>query len=66
ETGEPLIQRDDDREETVRHRLGIYHEQTSRLIDYYRGEQANGTRYHGIDGVGTVDEIRTRVLQALA
>ncbi|MCB1631186.1 MAG: adenylate kinase [Pseudomonadales bacterium] len=64
-TGDTLVHREDDREETVRHRLGIYHEQTTRLIGYYRGEQANGTRYHGIDGVGTVDEIRSRVLQAL-
>ena len=65
-SGEELVHREDDREQTVRHRLGVYHEQTAKLIDYYRGEQANGTRYHRIEGVGTVDEIRARVLQALA
>lgn len=64
-TGDELVHREDDREETVRQRLGIYHEQTARLIGYYRGEQGNGTCYHRIDGVGTVDEIRDRVLQAL-
>jgi adenylate kinase len=65
-TGEELVHREDDREETVRQRLGVYHEQTARLIGYYRGEQANGTRYHCIPGVGSVDEIRDRVLQALS
>ena len=65
-SGEELVHREDDREQTVRHRLGVYHEQTAKLIDYYRGEQANGTRYHRIEGVGTVEEIRARVLKALA
>lgn len=65
-TGEELLHREDDREETVRNRLGIYHEQTSKLIDYYRGKQDDGTRYHRIDGVGSVDEIRDRVLQSLS
>ncbi len=64
-TGDELVHREDDREETVRHRLEIYHRQTAQLIDYYRDKGGNGTRYHRIDGVGTVDEIRERVLQAL-
>jgi len=65
-TGEELVHREDDREETVRQRLGVYHDQTARLIGYYRGEQANGTRYHCIKGVGAVDDIRACVLQALS
>jgi adenylate kinase len=67
ETGEPLVQRDDDREETVRERLRIYHSQTSPLIDFYQslgGE--NVPAYHRIEGVGSVDEIRDRVFAALA
>ncbi len=64
-TGDELVHREDDREETVRHRLEIYHRQTAQLIDYYRDKGENGTHYHRIDGVGTVDEIRERVLQAL-
>jgi len=64
-TGEALIQRDDDKEETVRERLAVYHSQTARLIDYYKAEQVNGTRYHRIDGLGSVEEIRQRVVDAL-
>lgn len=64
-TGEGLIQRDDDREETVRERLAVYHSQTAQLVDYYKAEQVNGTRYHRIDGLGSVEEIRQRVIDAL-
>jgi adenylate kinase len=69
-TGEPLIQRDDDKEETVRKRLEVYHAQTRALIGYYsdwarRGDAA-APRYRRISGVGTVEEIRQRVLEALA
>jgi adenylate kinase len=69
-TGEPLIQRDDDREATVRKRLEVYHRQTRALVAYYtewaqRGE-AGAPRYRRISGVGSVDEIRQRVLDALA
>jgi adenylate kinase len=69
-TGEPLIQRDDDREETVRKRLAVYHAQTSALIDYYskwaaRGEP-NAPRYRRISGVGSVDDIRQRAYDALS
>ena len=65
-TGDELVHREDDREDTVRQRLGVYHDQTAQLIGYYQGEQANGTRYHRIPGVGAVEEIRARVLAALA
>ncbi len=67
ETGEPLVQRDDDKEATVRHRLSIYHEQTSPLIAFYQSMSgANAPVYHSIAGVGTVDEIRSRVIAALS
>ncbi|WP_372877252.1 adenylate kinase [Spongiibacter marinus] len=65
-TGEPLIQREDDREATVRNRLNVYHEQTKPLVAFYSelgGE--NAPSYSRIDGVGTVDEITRRVLEAL-
>jgi len=65
-SGDELVHREDDREETVRQRLGVYHDQTAQLIGYYRGEQVNGTRYHRIPGVGPVEEIRARVLAALS
>jgi len=65
-TGDELVHREDDREETVRQRLGVYHDQTAQLIGYYQGEQVNGTRYHRIPGVGAVEEIRARVLAALS
>jgi adenylate kinase len=67
-TGEPLVQRDDDLEETVRRRLAVYHEQTSPLTSFYRQrEQASGRpRYLRIDGVGSVDEIGARLNAALA
>lgn len=69
-TGEDLIQRDDDKEETVKHRLAVYHEQTKPLIRYYgdwaasRGPDA--PRYVRIAGVGKVEEIRDRIFAALA
>lgn len=69
ETGEPLIQRDDDREETVRHRLSVYRDQTRPLVDYYSSWAAEGAaeapRYAQISGVGSVDEIRERILGIL-
>ena len=68
-TGEPLIQRDDDQEETVRKRLDVYHSQTKQLIDYYskwatQGD-ARAPKYRKIAGVGGVDEIRSRAFAAL-
>lgn len=69
ETGEPLIQRADDHEDTVRRRLEVYQSQTRPLVDYYRQWAAQGDRaaprYSAIDGVGPVDEIRERILKAL-
>jgi adenylate kinase len=66
ETGEALVQRDDDSEDTVRRRLEIYHSQTSPLIDFYRSMSGdNAPAYHRIEGVGGMDEIRDRVFAAL-
>ena len=63
-TGENLIQREDDVEETVRHRLGVYHEQTAPLVDFYQKIDAE-TRYTCVEGVGSVDDIKARVLGSL-
>jgi adenylate kinase len=69
-TGEDLIQRDDDREDTVRHRLAVYHSQTRPLVDYYARWAESGDalapRYRCISGQGTVDEITARAQAALA
>ena len=69
-TGEPLIQRDDDKEETVRKRLEVYHAQTSVLVDYYSQWAASGVagapKYRKVVGVGSVDEIRQRAFDALS
>ncbi|MGB8436867.1 MAG: adenylate kinase [Burkholderiales bacterium] len=69
-TGEPLVQRDDDREDTVRKRLEVYHRQTSPLIEYYRNWAASGDplapAHRRISGEGTVEEIRARCIAALA
>lgn len=69
DTGEPLVQRDDDREETVRQRLKVYHDQTAPLIDYYSSWAekggANAPRYIKIPGIGKVDEIREAIFSAL-
>ncbi len=68
-TGEPLIQRDDDKEETVRKRLEVYQRQTRPLVDYYGRWAATGDagapRYARISGSGSVDEITARVMAAL-
>jgi len=67
-TGEPLVQRDDDREETVRHRLAVYREQTRPLVDYYAGwaeRDPAAPRYRKISGVGSVEEIQSRLFGAL-
>jgi adenylate kinase len=65
-TGEPLVLRDDDTEETVRKRLEIYHNQTSPLIDFYQNmESENAPLYHRIEGVGTVEEIRKSLFTSL-
>lgn len=65
-TGEALIQREDDSEETVRRRLAIYHEQTKPLVGYYQeAAQAGAVRFASIDGIGAVEEITQRILEAL-
>lgn len=66
-TGEPLIQREDDKEETVRKRLQVYHEQTEPLVGFYKNLKAdNAPRYVRVEGVGSVDDIRKAALAALA
>ena len=68
-TGEPLIQRDDDKEETVKKRLEVYHAQTEPLIDYYKDWEAKGgadaPKYIRIEGVGKVDQIRDAIFKEL-
>ncbi len=70
QTGEELIQRDDDREETVKKRLTVYHEQTEVLVGYYSDWAASGApgapKCRKISGVGPVEEIRDRAFAALA
>lgn len=68
-TGEPLVQRDDDKEETVRHRLTVYQNQTRPLVDYYSGwakEHSSAPQYRKVEGVGSVDEIKNKIFKALA
>ena len=68
-TGEPLIQREDDQQETVKKRLAVYHAETEPLVEYYVGRREHGDRlapvYVSVDGVGTVDEIRDRIFTEL-
>lgn len=68
-TGEPLVQRDDDQEETVRKRLSVYHEQTEPLIEYYSKWAESGEprapSYVRVEGIGKVEEIRDRIFKAL-
>jgi adenylate kinase len=68
-TGEPLIQREDDKEATVKKRLDVYAAQTRPLVDYYKqwadSGDAKAPRYRRISGQGSVDEIRSRAFAAL-
>ncbi len=65
-TGEPLVQRDDDKEETVKERLKVYHEQTEPLIDFYTKEAKEGKlKYVKVNGVGSVEEIRDQIFAGL-
>ncbi len=68
-TGEELIQRDDDREEVVRQRLDVYHEQTEPLIEHYSQLSESGGEdapaYHVVNGVGSIDNIRDQIFDAL-
>ena len=69
ETGEQLIQRDDDKEETVRERLNVYHHQTEPLIDYYskwaESGESRAPEYVKINGIGKVEEIRDQIFNAI-
>jgi adenylate kinase len=68
-TGEPLIQREDDTEDTVRNRLGVYHAQTEPLVAYYGRWEASGDpgapRYRKVNGLGTVEGVRDACMAAL-
>lgn len=68
ETGEPLIQREDDQEETVKKRLDVYHAQTEPLVDYYKNWASSGEagapQHIRIEGVGKVEEIRDQIFAA--
>ena len=66
-TGEALVQREDDKESTVRHRLSVYHEQTEPLVDFYTrlAQQGGGVKVVKVDGLAPVEVIRDRVLAAL-
>jgi len=68
-TGEALIQRDDDQEDTVRNRLDVYHAQTEPLVDYYKNWESSGEsaapKYIRIEGVGKVEEIRDQIYSVL-
>ena len=69
-TGEDLIQRDDDREDTVRNRLAVYHSQTEQLLSYYgdwaRTATAGAPQYRKVAGTGAVEDIKARMFAALA
>jgi len=68
-TGEPLVQRDDDKEDTVRKRLAVYRDQTRPLIDYYSQWADSGEpgapQYRKIAGVGSVDDIKSKLFEAV-
>lgn len=63
QTGEALIQRDDDSEQTVRNRLSVYHDQTRPLVNFYR--ELEGVEYHQLDGVGAVNDITRHIMSVL-
>src|SRR5690554_3437751 len=69
ETGEPLVQRPDDKEETVRKRLSIYHSQTAPLIDYYQDwaskQPESAPKYIHVKGIGSLDSIRDEIMSKL-
>ena len=68
-TGEPLVQRDDDKEETILKRLEVYHSQTRQLVDYYSKWADSGVPgapvYARVEGVGSLESIRDRIFEAL-
>jgi adenylate kinase len=68
-TGEPLVQREDDKEETVKKRLDVYHRQTEPLVKYYsdwaEAGDAGAPKYHRVEGIGKVEDVRDRIFAAL-
>ena len=70
QTGEPLVQRADDSEETIKKRLEVYHQQTEPLVKYYQSwskqDKLNAPVFHRVSGVGSVDSIFSNILSALA
>ena len=69
ETQEPLIQRPDDKEETIRNRLSIYHSQTKPLVEFYQGlsaTEAEAPKFATVDGLGSLDDVQARLVSALA
>ncbi len=67
-TGEDLVQRDDDKEETVMKRLEVYHSQTKPLVEYYSGWAKNSDKapqYVKVDGIGKMDDIKQQIFEAL-
>ncbi|MGB3622845.1 adenylate kinase [Ketobacter sp. MCCC 1A13808] len=67
-TGEDLVQRDDDKEDTVRKRLDVYHSQTAPLVDFYKNLAAEGTantKYSRVEGVGSVEDITAAVMASI-
>ncbi|MDB9948901.1 adenylate kinase [Porticoccaceae bacterium] len=68
ETQEPLIQRPDDKEETIRNRLSIYHSQTKPLVEFYQGlsaTEAEAPKFATVDGLGSLDDVQSRLVSAL-
>ena len=67
ETGEDLIQREDDKEATIRTRLDVYHEQTEPLVNFYKGLEDNGqpVKVIKVDGVASVDSIKAQIIESL-
>ena len=68
ETGEPLIQREDDQESTVRNRLSIYHQQTKPLVNFYTDLAASGQLtpiFASIDGLGLLADVQSRIVSVL-
>ena len=69
ETQEPLIQRPDDKEETIRNRLSIYHSQTKPLVEFYQGlsaTEAEAPKFATVDGLGSLNDVQARLVSALA
>ncbi len=69
ETQEPLIQRPDDKEETVRNRLEIYHSQTKPLVEFYQNlaeKNSDAPVFSKVDGVGSLDQVQARLVAALS